>query len=277
MGGKGFQAVLFDVDGVLIDSPHERAWRETLEELMATEWQEIAPRTSYSPLRFTTAVYQEVIAGKPREAGAQAALEWFGVPDAGARARVYGERKQALLLRLIKAGEVAAFPDAVRFLIGVKSIGLAVAAASSSRNADALLASIQVDAFAQGPLAPGGVTPNLEPESGPRPQFLRPGMTLLDLFDVRIPGADMPRGKPYPDLFLAAAAALGAAPERCLVVEDAPSGVQAAKAGGMTALGVARLEDEALLVAAGADRVVASLDEIDVETLPEGRLTARAA
>jgi beta-phosphoglucomutase len=46
------------------------------------------------------------------------------------------------------------------------------------------------------------------------------------------------------------------------VVEDAQSGVQAAKAGGMACVGVARLGDEALLGAAGADWVVASLDEL---------------
>ena len=46
-------------------------------------------QTSYSPERFTTAVYQEFVAGKPRLAGATSALEYFGVPDAPQRAQEY--------------------------------------------------------------------------------------------------------------------------------------------------------------------------------------------
>jgi beta-phosphoglucomutase-like phosphatase (HAD superfamily) len=52
-----------------------------------------------------------------------------------------------------------------------------------------------------------------------------------------------------------------------VVIEDAQSGVQAAKAGGMACIGVARLGDAALLQAAGADWVVTSLDQ-----LPAARL-----
>ena len=255
---EGFEGVLFDVDGVLVDSPHERAWRETLEALMATEWREIAPETRYAPERFTTAVYQELVAGKPRESGARAVLDHFGVPDAAARARVYAERKQEAISRLIEAGEVAAFPDAVRLLIRVKAAGLAVAAASSSRNANALLSRILVEPFVKGERLP----------------FVHAGTRLIDLFDRNISGADLPRGKPHPDIFLEAARALGIAPARSLVIEDAPAGVQAAKAGGMAALGVARLGDAALLEAAGADRVVTSLDEVRAEDLGAGRLAA---
>jgi beta-phosphoglucomutase-like phosphatase (HAD superfamily) len=46
-----------------------------------------------------------------------------------------------------------------------------------------------------------------------------------------------PRGKPAPDLFLYAARRLGAPPGRCLVIEDSPAGVEAARAAGMTAIG----------------------------------------
>jgi beta-phosphoglucomutase-like phosphatase (HAD superfamily) len=112
---------------------------------------------------------------------------------------------------------------------------------------------------------------------GVRAPFVRAGTTLLDLFDANVCGADLPRGKPDPEIFLAAARAIGVAPERSLVVEDAPSGVQAAKAGGMAALGVARHGDQALLAAAGADRVVESLDEVRIEGLGEGRIDRLAA
>src|ERR1700719_1013157 len=59
-----FQGAIFDVDGVLVDSPHFRAWREALQELMDTEWAELRGQTSYSPQKFTEALYQQVIAGR---------------------------------------------------------------------------------------------------------------------------------------------------------------------------------------------------------------------
>ncbi|HKB47687.1 MAG TPA: HAD-IA family hydrolase, partial [Ktedonobacterales bacterium] len=70
-----------------------------------------------------------------------------------------------------------------------------------------------------------------------------------------------------PALFLAAARALGMAPGQCFVVEDAVVGIQAAKAGGMYAIGVARHHDADLLRAADADMVVERLDTIDVQAL----------
>jgi hypothetical protein len=68
---------------------------------MDTEWADLRGRTSYSPKRFTEAVYQQVVAGKPRLAGALAALEYFGVPDADRYAAV----KQEHLVKLIEAGD----------------------------------------------------------------------------------------------------------------------------------------------------------------------------
>ncbi|WP_437589716.1 HAD family hydrolase [Sorangium sp. So ce1000] len=260
---RSLGGVLFDVDGVVVDSPHERAWQEALEALMVTEWRTIAPETRYAAERFTTAVYQGEVAGKARESGARAALDYFGVPDAAGRVGVYAERKQEVLLRKIEAGEFVVFPDATRLILELKARGVLIAAASSSRNASELLRRIRIDAFVE--------------HRNPRRTPIAPGVTLLDLFDADLCGAAVARGKPAPDLFLAAARALGVPPPRCLVIEDAPSGVQAAKAAGMTALGVARLADEALLAAAGADRVVTTLDEIDPDALVEGRIAARAA
>lgn len=63
---------------------------------------------------------------------------------------------------------------------------------------------------------------------------------------------DVPHGKPAPDLFLAAAAAKGVAPEACLVIEDSLPGVRAAMAAGMTCLGFCPNDDGARLLAAGA-------------------------
>jgi beta-phosphoglucomutase-like phosphatase (HAD superfamily) len=59
------------------------------------------------------------------------------------------------------------------------------------------------------------------------------------------------------------------------VVEDAVSGIQAAKAGDMAALGIARADDADALRAAQADLVVTSLDDVDIQELSESRLVRR--
>ena len=74
---------------------------------------------------------------------------------------------------------------------------------------------------------------------------------------------------------MTAAGELGVPPDRCFVVEDAASGIQAAKAGGMAGLGVSRADAAELLAGAGADLVVTSLDDVDVDQLAEGRLVTR--
>lgn len=82
-------------------------------------------------------------------------------------------------------------------------------------------------------------------------------------FDAIVLGDD-PRvraGKPAPDIFLVAAAALGAMPEHCLVVEDAPAGVAAARAAGMQVLAVPDAALDRGRVA-DADAVVASLRDV---------------
>jgi len=80
------------------------------------------------------------------------------------------------------------------------------------------------------------------------------GLTgLYERFEGRIfSAADVARAKPFPDLFLHAAERMGAAPARCVVVEDSPRGVQAGVAAGMRVLGYAARSDARELAAAGA-------------------------
>lgn len=94
------KAAIFDVDGVLLASPHEQAWREALEGFA-------------DPARLTPEIYEAAVAGKPRLAGARAVLEALGLPDAARHAPLYAERKQKLLENLIRLGRFSAFPDAV--------------------------------------------------------------------------------------------------------------------------------------------------------------------
>ncbi|MCG5244572.1 HAD family hydrolase [Methylorubrum extorquens] len=228
-------AVIFDVDGVLVDSPHEQAWREALAGFA-------------DPAGFTTAFYQAHVAGKPRLEGARAALERLGDTEAVAHAAAFAQRKQAVIDRLIAEDRFKAFPDAIRLAFALRDAGLRIVLASSSMNADATLARVT----------------------------LPDGRTLRSLFDADVSGRDVPRGKPDPALFLLAAKTVNVPPARCLVVEDAPAGIQAAQTGGMASLGIARLGDGALLRAAGADLVVTSLDRLDVAALGHGRLRTRS-
>ena len=228
------RAAIFDVDGVLLASPHEQAWREALHGFA-------------DPDRFTTAMYQANVAGKPRLRGARAALEALGVADAARQAIPYAERKQKRLETIIAEGSVQAFPAALRFVQAVANLGWPMAVASSSKNANGMLRLIKVAS----------------------------GQSLLDIFAANICGRDLPRGKPDPAIFLLAASELHADPAHCFVAEDAPVGIQAARAGNMAGLGVARHSDAAGLRTAGANLVVTSLDEVAVNELAEGRLGRR--
>jgi beta-phosphoglucomutase len=256
-----FRGAIFDVDGVLVDSPHEKAWRESLRQLMESDWSDIRDRTTWSPEAFTSRVYGEQMSGKPRMSGARAALEYFHIPADDGRLAEYADRKQAMVVRLIEAGDFTAYPDALRFIIAVKDAGLKVAAASSSKNAGLFLRQIRLDTFAQEHAI---VSPSL-----------RPGLTLLEYFDADVSGRDFAHGKPDPEMFLTAAHELGAAPQDSVVMEDAPAGVQAAKAGDMSAIGIARANDAPLLAAAHADIVVTTLDDVDLTALATGRLATK--
>jgi haloacid dehalogenase-like hydrolase len=186
--------------------------------------------------------------------GARAALEYFRVPGAEVRARQHAKRKQAVVIRLIEAGDFTMYLDALRFIIAIKDAGIRVAAASSSKNTPLFLRQIRLDTLAQ--------------QHGICSPSLRPGGTLLDFFDADVSGRDFIHRKPHPEMFLTAAQELGAGPDAAIVMEDAATGVQAAKPGGMAAIGIARAHDASLLSAAGADIVITTLDE---STWPRSR------
>lgn len=255
-----FRGAIFDVDGVLVNSPHQKAWRESLRTLMESDWRNILDQTTWSPEAFTPEVYEQYMSGKPRMSGAQAALDYFHVPGSANRVDQYAAAKQTTLLQLIDAGDFAAYPDALEFIIAVKDTGIRVAAASSSKNARLFLGKIRLDTFAQ--------------EQGITSPSMREGLTLLDYFDVDVSGCDFAHGKADPEMFLTAARELQVSPHEAMVLEDAAAGVQAAKAGNMFAIGIARAQDEVLL--AVADLVVTSLDQVDLAALTQGRLAIKS-
>jgi HAD superfamily hydrolase (TIGR01509 family) len=92
-------------------------------------------------------------------------------------------------------------------------------------------------------------------------------LDVLDIcpyFDTVLNARDVQRGKPDPQIFLTAAGRLGLPPAHCLVIEDAISGVQAARIAGMRCLTVTTTNSREALNAAGADLVVDSLVEVKV-------------
>jgi methionine salvage enolase-phosphatase E1 len=158
-------------------------------------------------------------------------------------------------MRLIQAGDFTAYPDALRFVIATKDAGMLIADASSSKNAALFLRQIRLDTFPR--------------EHGISSPTLRPGLTLRDYFDADVSGRDFAQGKPDPEIFLNAAHELGVEPRHAIAIADASAGIQAAKAGGMAALGVARAGD--------GDLVVTTFDDVGTTALSEGRLATRKA
>ena len=233
---KKLKAAIFDVDGVLLASPHERAWREALAGFGDAS-------------RFTPRIYETQVSGKPRMAGALAALKAVGAPNAEGKAEAYAEKKQARLEELIADKEFSVFPDAMRFVQALADANWPMAAASSSKNANGMMKTITLPS----------------------------GRSLLEIFTANVSGADLPRGKPDPAIFLLAAEALKLEPSVCFVAEDAPAGIEAAFRGGMAPLGIARGSDAQLLQGAGAELVVSSFDDVSIDALLQGHLARKAS
>jgi len=83
-----------------------------------------------------------------------------------------------------------------------------------------------------------------------------------DMFDACVTGNEVRRKKPAPDIFLTAARKAQVLPTVALVIEDAPNGIQAAKAAGMRALGITSSFSAAVLGAAGADWIAPDLEHV---------------
>jgi beta-phosphoglucomutase len=104
--------------------------------------------------------------------------------------------------------------------------------------------------------------------SGP-PENLRVAVDGLDasrFFHAEVCGLDVAHGKPAPDIFLKAAELLGVAPARCIVVEDAVPGIEAAHAAGMPCVAICSMGHTHAELAS-AERVVDRFDEVTVESM----------
>lgn len=235
-------AVIFDLDGVVTGTAaiHAAAWKKVFDDFLDRR-RGVDGEDHHT---FTDGDYRHLVDGKPRNRGVadflacrHVSLPWGNEGDAVEDTVCgIGNRKQAVFLEKLRSG-VPVFDSTVSLVFKLADAGIATAVYSSSRNAEAILE------------AAG----------------------LGDLFDVRVDGviADalgLP-GKPDPALLLEAAARLGVAPERTVVVDDAEAGVQAGRLGEFAlVVGVDRSGHPGDLFGQGADVVVADLADVRVRT-----------
>lgn len=221
-----FGAVLFDLDGVITPTAeiHERAWAALFE-----------------PWDFTAQDYLTYVDGKPRYDGVQSFLASRGVelpwgdpsdPPGDDTICALGNRKNDMFNEVLERDGIAPYPGTVAVLDVLDAASVPQAIVSSSKNARAVLTAAEMgDRF---PVIVDGVRAADE------------GLT----------------GKPDPAMFHRAADLLTVGYDRCIVVEDASSGVAAGAAGGFEfVLGVDRGGNEQALRDAGADAVVNDLSQ----------------
>ena len=238
---SGLRALLFDLDGVLTKTAavHAAAWKAMFDEFLQSR----AERAGERFVAFDAeADYDRYVDGRPRDDGTRSFLASRGItlpeggpddaPDA-ATVHALSTRKNDLVQEAIRTRGVETYPGSVAFVRAARAAGYRTAVVSSSANTPAVLEA-------------AGIT---------------------DLFDTRIDGAIARQrhlaGKPAPDTFLAAAAALEVAPEAAAVFEDALAGVEAGHAGRFgLVVGVDRVGQARELRQHGADVVVSDLDEL---------------
>jgi beta-phosphoglucomutase family hydrolase len=237
----GVTACLFDLDGVLTQTAkvHAAAWKQMFDDYLRKR----ARRTDeafvpFDPIR----EYDQYVDGKPRYDGVRAFLASRGVelpegdssdPPDTETIDGLGNRKNEIVLRLIREQGVQPYEGSVRYVEAARAAGLRRAVVSSSTNCRDVLAAAGIQ----------------------------------DLFEAIVDGVVAERehlhGKPAPDTFLAGARALGVEPAEAVVFEDALAGVEAGRAGRFGfVVGVDRVGQAEALRAHGADDVVDDLAKL---------------
>ncbi|HEY7117695.1 MAG TPA: beta-phosphoglucomutase family hydrolase [Tepidisphaeraceae bacterium] len=238
-----FDAVLFDLDGVLTSTAavHADCWKQMFDEYLRRRSPAGANDPQLRPFDIDSD-YKKYVDGKPRYDGVRSFLESRGIhlpwgeasePPNDATICGLGNRKDAMVKEAIEQGRVESYEGSVRWVRQLREQGFKTAVVSSSRNCARVLRAAKID----------------------------------HLFDARVDGETLLElglpGKPAPDSFLRAAAMLGVDPGRTVVVEDAISGVQAARAGEFgLIIGVDREGHADALRQAGANLIVHDLADL---------------
>lgn len=157
--------------------------------------------------------------------------------------RRLSQRKEALYREIVAETGITALPGVERLLASLQAAGI--------------------------PCAVGSSTPR------ENIAFALDRLGLRHAFAHIVAAEDVTRGKPDPQIFLLAAQALRMPPTRCVVFEDTPVGIQAAKAAKMRVVAVATSHPVASLVE--ADRIVARLNELSIRELESLALERRGS
>lgn len=244
MQGLLFQAVIFDLDGVITQTAklHAQAWKVAFDEYLHLRSQRInEPFVEFAQDKD----YLTYLDGKPRYQGVESFLLSrginlpFGEPDDSSEKETVcgvGNLKNVKFLEILKNQGAQVYRSTVDFVKKLRDAGVRVGVASSSKNCKYILESVGI----------------------------------ADLFETRVDGLVSAqvglKGKPEPDIFTLAAKNLGVDITKTVVVEDANSGVQAGRNGGFgLVIGVARENNDKDLLLNGADFVVKDLQEVTLE------------
>ncbi len=238
-----FDAVLFDLDGVLTDTAalHQAAWTAVFAELFAQS----VTSAGASPSPFTNEDYRRLVDGEARLDGVRHVLadRTIPIPEGSSNdpsglqsVHAIAARKDEGFAALLASEGPHPFPGSVDLLRRLRSHGVATAVVSASRHCAEVLAVAGLD-------------------------------RLVDVVVDGLVGEAMAlSSKPDPASYLEAAIRLGADPDRTVVVEDALAGVDAGRRGGFgLVVGVARRDSGAELMAAGADLVVSDLADLELK------------
>jgi beta-phosphoglucomutase family hydrolase len=236
-----YDAVLFDLDGVITDTAnmHAACWKQMFDAYL--QKRAVERGEPFRPFNIATD-YRLYVDGKPRFNGVRDFLTSRGIqlpegsPDDPAQAETVGglgNRKNNLINEVIEEVGVEPYEGSVKLIHQLHHQEFKIAVVTSSQNCEAVLKAAKLDAF----------------------------------FEVRVDGntidAQQLAGKPAPDTFLMAAQRLGVEPKRAVVVEDAISGVQAGRNGNFgLVIGVARKGNAEELQHHGAHLVLNDLGEL---------------
>ncbi|MET0405174.1 MAG: HAD family phosphatase [Cystobacter sp.] len=182
-----FGAVLFDLDGVIIDTTalHYRVWE------------------TFSRARGFEPTQAELLATNGRR-GRETLQAWFGPGLTEEDLAASMQELEVMVQHQLTHGPVSAIPGVHRFVEDLRRAGVPFALGTSATAANAELSLSRLG--------------------------------LGELFSVRVTAADVVRGKPDPEVYLKAAAALGVAPGACVVIEDSVLGLRAGRAAGARCL-----------------------------------------
>lgn len=209
------KAVIFDLDGVIVDTAHYHY----------LAWKRLAKELGFD----LTLEQNELLKGVSRMRSLEIILDLGGIELSEAEKERIANKKNGWFVEYVnemKPEEI--FPGVKELLKSIRSKGLKMGLASSSKNAHAVINLL-----------------NIENE-----------------FDAIVDGTMIIHSKPDPEIFLLAASKLGVIPAECVVFEDAEAGVEAALAAGMKCVGVGSPEQ-----LGKANLVVAKTADFKLQTL----------